>query len=152
MDVTSDTVKEALNKALDRLIQADEHILRNDVNERSISHKLAEHLAAHFPGWNVDCEYNRNHDITKQLNNIKRIRVRVDDTDATTVFPDIIVHKRGMDDNLLVIELKKSTSRRSDSYDKDKLRAFKEQLGYQFAVFVQLKTEGDPKKEKVVWI
>ena len=55
-------VKKALKEALDQLLRADAELLNNDVNERSISHRLACYLEPLFPGWNVDCEYNRKHD------------------------------------------------------------------------------------------
>jgi hypothetical protein len=34
--------------------------------------------------------------------------IEANDTAAITVFPDIIVHHRGLEDNLLVIEMKKT--------------------------------------------
>lgn len=65
-----------------------------DANERSITHKLAEHMKGQFSGWQVDCEYNRRESGPKRLK-------------GTLVLPDIIVHRRGIPENLLVIECKK---------------------------------------------
>ena len=144
-------VEAALNEALDQLLRSDSAILAMDVNERSISHRLASYLEPFFPGWNVDCEYNRNHDDPKRLN-IRRRNILSDDTQATTVFPDIIVHHRGTDDNFVVIEMKKTTSQETDDYDLEKLHAFKEQLRYQFAIFVKVRTGGAPSIESVQWI
>lgn len=144
-------IEDALEASLDKLILADREIITNDINERSISHRLANYLEPHFPGWNVDCEYNRNHDDPKRLQ-IQRRNIESDDTQATTVFPDIIIHRRGTDDNLVVIEMKKTTSQESDSYDIGKLNAFKEQLGYQFAIFIKVRTGGAAGIEKVDWI
>lgn len=45
---------------LNQLIASDDYLLKLDVNERSITHKLAEHYQKFFPDWNVDCEYNKN--------------------------------------------------------------------------------------------
>ena len=144
-------IEDALEASLDKLILAEREIITNDINESSISHRLANYLEPHFPGWNVDCEYNRNHDDPKRLQ-IQRRNIESDDTQATTVFPDIIIHRRGTDDNLVVIEMKKTTSQESDSYDIGKLNAFKEQLGYQFAIFIKVRTGGAAGIEKVDWI
>jgi hypothetical protein len=144
-------IEKAIIAALDLLLRADADILEIDINERTISHIFANYLKSHFPGWNVDCEYNRNHDDPKRLN-IQRRNVTSDDTQATTVYPDIIVHRRGTDQNLLVIEMKKTTNQESDDYDLGKLRAFKQQLGYRFAVFIKVKTDGVVGIDRVQWI
>jgi hypothetical protein len=86
--------------------------------------QLAGYLEPFFGGWNVDCEYNRNHDDPKRLE-IPGRNVRLDDTQARTIFPDIIVHERGTDKNPLVIEMKKTTSKESDNFDLHELRAFR---------------------------
>ncbi|WP_414828525.1 hypothetical protein [Alteromonas sp. H39] len=144
-------VESALNDSLEQLIRADGDILVMDVNERTISHRLASYLEPHFQGWNVDCEYNRNHDDPKRLK-IRRRNIQSDDTQATTVFPDIIVHHRGTNENFVVIEMKKTSSQESDGYDLAKLNAFKEQLGYQFAIFVKVRTGSQPAVEDVQWV
>jgi hypothetical protein len=144
-------IEHALFISLDQLIRADADILINDINERTISHRLANYLESHFPGWNVDCEYNRDHEDPKRLD-IQRRNIKSDDTQATTVYPDIIVHQRGTDNNLVVIEIKKTTSQEDDDYDKGKLGAFKTQLGYQFAIFIKLRTGGTAGVETVEWI
>lgn len=47
--------------------------------------------------------------------------------------------------NLLVIEMKKSTSSEDDGYDLKKLSAFKKELSYKYAVFMRLRTNAvDP--------
>ena len=144
-------VESALNNSLNQLLRSDGDILAMDVNERSISHRLASYLEPFFQGWNVDCEYNRNHDDPKRLE-IRRRNIQSDDTQATTVFPDIIVHRRGTDENFVVIEMKKTSSQEADDYDLEKLNAFKEQLGYQFAIFVKVRTGGNPGIDSVQWV
>lgn len=144
-------VYKVLFAALNLLLRADADILEIDANERTISHRLANYLEPYFPGWNVDCEYNRNHDDPKRLD-IPRKNVSSDDTQATTVFPDIIVQKRGTNKNLLVVEIKKTTSRENDEYDLNKLCAFKQQLNYRFAVFVKLKTDGEIGIDRIIWL
>jgi hypothetical protein len=61
-----------------------------------------------------------------------------DDTEGRTVYPDIIVHSRGSDDNLLVLELKKEGL--STSFDEAKLRAYQSELGYRFAYLLVVRT------------
>lgn len=146
-----DQIEKALNEALHMLLERDADILRVDINERTISHRLAGYLEPFFKNWNVDCEYNRNHDDPKRLK-IPRRNVRSDDTQASTVFPDMIIHKRGTDENLLVIEMKKTSSQEKDDFDLQKLNAFKGQLGYQFAVFIKLRTNGEAAIEEIKWV
>ncbi len=143
-------IEQALNEALGSLLEKDAFILKADVNERTISHRLAGYLEPYFLGWDVDCEYNRNHDDPKRLA-IPRRDISNDDIQARTVFPDVIVHKRGTDENLLVIEMKKTTSQELDKFDLRKLDAFKEQLGYKFAVFVKVRTDATPRIETISW-
>ncbi|GJL61207.1 MAG: hypothetical protein NPIRA03_40640 [Nitrospirales bacterium] len=148
----SNDIERFVQAALYRLYDRDAEILRNDVNERTITHKLAEYLEPEFPGWNVDCEYNRNHDQTKKLQSLRGDVAPIDDTDGISVFPDIIVHKRITDENLLVIEVKKSTSRKSPDFDKQKLLAFKEELNYQHALFLQVTTGKNELSAKLEWM
>ena len=103
----------------------DNDLLCRDANERSITHKFAEHLQSQFEHLKVDCEYNRHGDDAKRLASILRPEdIGTDCTDAKTVYPDIIVHKRGCDcSNALVIEVKKSNGR-DTNLDKRKLRMF----------------------------
>lgn len=128
-------------------------MLQNDVNERSITHRFACYLQELFHGWNVDCEYNKNHDQTKKLIEYRRKKVAMNDTQGTSVFPDIIVHRRMGDNNLLVIEVKKSTNNEPDEVDLGKLSVFKQELKYTYALFLRLKT-GDQNvgEEEKKWV
>lgn len=56
-----------LHQALNVLLRADGYLLANNLSERSITHKLAEHLQNLFFEWNVDCEFNRNLDLPKEI-------------------------------------------------------------------------------------
>jgi hypothetical protein len=135
----SELVQSGLDSAIRQLIARDSQLLVLDVNERSVTHKLAEYLQDEFPTWDVDCEYNRDHDDPKRLD-IQREEVSTDDDQGVTVFPDIIVHKRDTDENFIVIEVKKNTNSRGDDYDMRKLNAFKAELGYRHAAFLKLRT------------
>lgn len=132
-----------IREAIDLLLKHDSYLLTCDLNERSITHKFAEHLQRGFPEWHVDCEYNRDHHDPKRLDLPPRHDISSDDLHAKTVFPDIIIHHRDTDDNFVVIEVKKSSNPEGDEWDLRKLRAFKEQLGYQIAMFVRFLTDTD---------
>jgi hypothetical protein len=137
-------VEERVRAALDTLLEQDGFLLFADVNERSITHRLAMYLQSLFPEWNVDCEYNRDGHDPKELD-LPVSGANEYDTDATTVYPDIIVHKRDSQNNLLVIEAKKSTSSRRDiQFDLVKLEQYRRQLRYEHALFVEFVTAVKP--------
>ena len=133
-------IEQRVIQAAESLVTYDGYLLTCDLNERSITHKFAEHLQREFPEWNVDCEYNRDHDDTKRLDLPPRRNISSDDLDAKTVYPDIIVHRRGTDLNIVVIEVKKSTNPEGDGWDKRKLAAFRTQLAYRVALFFRFRT------------
>ena len=65
MDAQFNKLKEILSMVINELKLKDYYLLEKDVNERSITHKLAgylqKHLSEHFDEhYDVDCEYNRN--------------------------------------------------------------------------------------------
>jgi hypothetical protein len=150
----TELIELAVKSAVRKLQAKDGFLIRNDVNERSITHWLAFYLQREFPGWHVDCEYNRNHEDPKTLCLPRRNDLSSDDTHARTVFPDIIVHRRDKDDNLLVVEVKKSTNPdlQSEEFDKRKLKAFKKELGYRFAAFIYLATAREAEPYRIEWI
>jgi hypothetical protein len=144
---TPEEIERKVDSALSMFMEKDRFLLEKDVHERSITHKLAIYFQKEFTDWDVDCEYNRDGHQTKRLNvDSRTMRVAPNDTDAVTVFPDIIVHHRGKggeDNNLLVIEVKKTTNPHPDSFDRHKLQVFKDELGYTYALFLQFLTRRD---------
>lgn len=125
MGISEVRVHKKVKDALEAFYREERLLLDVNASERSISHKLAEHLQDQFRRLNVDCEYNRRGNDIKRLQFPGDSSARMDDLEAKTVFPDIIVHERGHDDNnLLVIEIKKSSSGLNRNYDYEKLRAF----------------------------
>ena len=145
-------IKRRLNMAIEVLRLNDNYLLINDVNERSISHKLATYMEQTFgKTYDIDCEYNRN------IGDIKKISILKSKWDELSncptedeifcekkVFPDIIVHKRGKaDKNLLIIEVKKSTSTVSEDYDIEKLKYYTNptnDLNYKYGAFIKFYT------------
>ncbi len=113
-----------VENALREFFCNDDDLLCRDVNERAITHKLAEYLQRQFSDLKVDCEYNRHGDDDPKKLVVAPEHTWTDCVDAETVYPDIIVHKRGHDcSNELVIEVKKS-NRGGASRDMDKLIGF----------------------------
>lgn len=86
------------------------------------------HLQQQASPWHVDCEYHRNGSVPKRLYMLQMGPGRADE-EARTVFPNVIVHERD-GENHLVIEFKKSSSTVPRRADKEKLRCYKEQIGY----------------------
>lgn len=152
-------------QALDKLLQtSDTWLLKNDLSEQSISHRIAFHLDPLFADFNVDCEYNG--DIDRE-NNRKAISILKDelqqlgllrDKEASdlekectsrAVFPDIIIHSRGTNENnLCILEVKKSTSTVDFNYDFIKLRSYTSNhydnnLVYQLGVFIEVVIDKD---------
>lgn len=149
---TAEIVDSKIRQAISELLIHDSPLLEFDVNERTVSHQLAVYIKSEFPDWDVDCEYNRNHDDIKRLM-LPREKVDSDDTFAQTVFPDIIIHHRGTDENLVVIEIKKSSNPQSPDRDFQKLTAFKGQLGYIYAGFIKFNVEKDKVGlEQISWL
>lgn len=152
MSCTKKEIKRKIESAVGLLIERDYQLLNLNANERSISHRLAIYLGLFFEDWNVDCEYNRLDEETKRFDNLKQLKeifsdieigdINANDDEAKTVYPDIIIHKRKKQNNVLVIEIKKSigSNDRKDNIDRMKLHEFKEQLQYKNTVFLKIKT------------
>jgi len=168
-------VRDVVNRALDDLCERDRHLLDPDVNikERSITHRLGMYLQRYFGDrWDIDCEYNRNLD----GNNIKRLppppstpdqAADWTDTKGRTIYPDIIVHQRGVNThNLLVVEVKKQNSGDSQ-WDFEKVKrlqadyAHLEQIEaqkadpynmrYRYTLFIRFKKRNGRPWPKQIW-
>jgi hypothetical protein len=148
--MTEQEIKKQIQKAIDLLLEKDAVLFENDSAERAITAKLACYIQDQFPEWNVDCEYNRDFDGVKRL---KEICNPGNHEDGASVYPDIIVHRRMTSENLLVIEVKKTTNTESDECDLRKLEAFRNELGYQHGLFIRLKAgAGDIGVENMKWV
>ena len=152
-----------VRQALEKVLHVDKWLLINDLSEQSISHRIAYYLEPLFNDYNVDCEYNGDID---RPNNKKTISVLKNDLikfgllrekeasdlerECTNraVFPDIIIHKRGTnEENLCILEVKKSTSRVDYEYDFIKLRSYTSNrydnnLMYQLGIFIEVLIDG----------
>lgn len=134
-----EAIKLKLIESAQQVIMGDAYLLHNDISERAISHRLAMYLAMKFQDFDVDCEYNGNIDADNGRKHLYILNARAkelgmqntlgedDETSSRGVYPDIIVHKRGKngpDNNLLVIEIKKSSSQINGDWDTEKLSRF----------------------------
>jgi len=114
-------LKETLASALKQLFEDDQELLSRDVNERTLSFRLAHYLTPLYPDHDVDCEYNRHGDAIKRLP--APDPALTNDTKGKTIFPDILVHERGNDENNhILIEIKKSDNT-DTARDIEKLRS-----------------------------
>lgn len=150
-------VRSALERALECLVREHAALFTADANERSITHWLASIIAPMFPTWHVDCEYNRVGAQPKRVV-VPASDVPANDRDAQTVYPDIIVHRRNTDENLLVIEAKKAARVSAVVDDEQKLDAFVYTptsgggLGYRFGALVVLHTVEFPSANIAKWL
>jgi len=151
-----DTIKQKLVECVLQLVHKDAYLLHNDISERAISHRLAVYLTPQFNDFDVDCEYNGNIDADNGRKYIYILNARAkalglrdinggdDETTYRGVYPDIIVHKRGKngaENNLLIIEIKKSSSLVNGDWDAEKLSRFtsseyENRFDYRFGAFV----------------
>lgn len=148
MNSNFDEVQQKVKCSLNKLMDFDHFLLEKNVNERSITHKLAEYLQMEFKNWNVDCEYNKM--VNGEFIDPKRMMFTVEDvesndTDAKTIFPDIIIHKRKSKDNLLVVEVKKSINNQNRLKDERKLETFtkSDHFKYSFGLNIILPVKND---------
>jgi len=107
--------------ALARFYGRESYLFDHDLGERTLTHRLAVHLEHQFPGWEVDCDYDRLGERTLRLPH--GTIVSTDDHLAKSVYPDIVVHQRAIPDNLLAIEVRKASNHQPAEHDRHKLRA-----------------------------
>ena len=48
-----------LVSAIREFYARERHLLEKDLGERTLTHRLAVQVEKQFPGWEVDCDYNR---------------------------------------------------------------------------------------------
>ena len=146
--ISDEEIKPRFFVALDQLFKNDAFLLENKTHERSVAHKLAEYLQQQFSGWHVDCEYNRHGLDPKRIPGIENCEA---ERSSNLVLPDIIIHHRNTDDNLLVIEVKPRKSETVDECDNAKLVEFTKEDGkyrYQFGLFIGFDRLNEP---QIVW-
>jgi len=121
-----------VQRAIDALYAYDYKLFELRADEWSIAHRFALYLEREIPGWNVDCEYNKQGENYDPKTNARSVRK------TKRARPDIILHHRGQlsrEHNLLVVELKVA-----DTADDTKVKEFtrspagKRKFQYQFGL------------------
>ena len=107
--------------ALQEFYRRETFLFERDLGERTLTHRLAVHIEKQFPGWDVDCDYNRLGERTLRLPH--GTIVSTDDPFGKSIYPDIVVHQREIPNNLLAIEVRKSANHQPPEHDRHKLRA-----------------------------
>ena len=116
--MTTPEILRKIDLAVQTLFSNDSYLLERKLNERTIAFKLAEYLQPLFNGYNVDSEYNGD---AEKINDrkalaiaedrIRQIGIDPNEDNSYSISPDIIIHKRGHNDNnLVIIEVKKDIS------------------------------------------
>ena len=137
-------------KAKNKFLKNEKEIIEIDINERTLSARLMFHLQTlllneiyqeNYKEYSVDCEYNRmNKDMKKIIQ---------EDNIVNLIYPDIILHKRNSNDNLIAIEMKKICSNnKAKNKDRIKLKALTNSKGkndfhYILGVYFEVDTTGN---------
>jgi hypothetical protein len=132
-------VRLRLEKGLGHFFEKDRKLLESGIREDSLAHQLARHLAVEFAGFDVDAEYDKMH-----VGGIPHQKKYIGlDGKERGAIPDIIVHRRQHMDNFVAIEIKKAENKRDRLKDFEKLNAYRSQLQYRFAVFLEIGLKND---------
>jgi len=113
-----------LNKVIDALREFYAHegfLFEKDVGERAMTHRFAVYLERQFPGWSVDCNYDRLGERTLHLPH--GTIISTDDHLGKSIYPDVVVHQREIPNNLLSVEIRHAGNHSSIEHDRQKLKA-----------------------------
>ena len=111
---------EKVVKAVEAFYAGEGVLFDKDLGERTLTHRMAVHLEQQFDGWEVDCDYNR---LGERLLKLPHgTIVSTDDELGKSIFPDIVVHRRAVPENLLAVEVRKATNHQPIEHDHHKLR------------------------------
>ena len=110
----------ALDQSVTLLLRNDSTLLTRAINERAVSSRLADYMRGLFVGFHVDADYNGDMDkpndekaLSIAKNRLEEIGYKVNKDNTYRIYPDIIVHERGTNENnLVVIEVKKDSSQK----------------------------------------
>lgn len=126
----SEAAIEYCKAAVSDFYKNDFELINLDCSERCMMFRIGLYLNKYiesdirFDGFSVDCEYNRKMDKIKSIEN-------------KHIIPDILIHERNSDCNLVVLELKKCGG--LISYDKVKLRTLTDSnSSYSYAIGLEI--------------
>ena len=116
-------IQQCVDKAIAAFNEKEEYLIRNNLSERCVCSKFAIYLDREiqnsvFSGYVIDVEYNRGY--RKREHAIKQLH-------GKNINVDLIVHRRGYHDlygfdNLICIEMKKTSKPAKLQNDKNRLR------------------------------
>jgi hypothetical protein len=142
---------QAVEDAVRLIFTNDSSLLKNDVAERAICSKLAAYLEPHFPNHKVDIEYNRHGLEPKKVYLPEYCR----GGGEKKIYPDVVVHQRGHDNqNLLVIQAKKESNREPRECDRAIVVAMKHEFQYKYGLLIEFPSgpKAMERKAKLEWI
>ena len=140
--------KKKLHAAVSDLYKNDELILsqKYHMRENTITHRLAVYLEDHFQedGYVVDIEYNRmqrfyqgvGEDVSILL--AEKLKGGAVSNKENLINPDIVVHKRDTNDNLVEIEVRRAWDHDQALYDLRKVNEYMKILRYRYGVYLEL--------------
>ena len=146
-------------KAKNKFLKEEKEIIKIDVNERTLSARLMFHLQTlllseiyqeSYKEYSVDCEYNRRKEIVKILPKEYRELEKKD----KQIYPDIILHQRNSEKNLMIIEMKKTYSLdeggKNENRDRLKfLTSLRKENKYKYLLGVYFEVNKFPDKCKI---
>lgn len=149
-----------LAKAVVRLL-SDEDLIKTNPGEPVLTSELLRLMHDQFPGWRVNHLYDRKESNQKRLRYPKGGVIK----DAP-IIPDIIVHKVGIKDNLLVVEAKRHPNRDDgdDVWKLEGLTAADGKYAYKLGVHLTFKirkrlvahcevySDGQANKDATAWL
>lgn len=138
-----DRLLKIVNDTLDILYEKENYLFINDLSERNMVFHFAFYFIeqlknTEYENLSVDCEYNRNKLDERGFKEI------IYDKKRHRIFPDLILHKRGFNDNnILAIEFKKANNSDRNGFKSDyyKLMALTDKNGefkYHLGLFIVL--------------
>lgn len=108
-------LKELLKNSIEKVYQESPSLLEKKGIEQAIVFRVGIHLHSMIKEENalaryhLDCEYNKKGDNPKK------------DINGNVIRPDLLIHKRGEDNNILAVEFKGGWNQKNIDNDKDKL-------------------------------
>lgn len=146
-------------KAKNKFLKEEKEIIEIDINERTLSARLMLHLQTlllneiyqeNYKEYSVDCEYNRRKEIVKILPKEYRELEKKD----KQIYPDIILHQRNSEKNLMIIEMKKtySSDEGGKNENRDRLKfltSLRKENKYKYLLGVYFEVNKFPDKCKI---
>lgn len=136
-----DVIKRKIKHCIERIYEDDSDLFDRNNYEVTISSKLAQYLFVEFKEYDVDCEYDKHINQEKEVKELNQ-----------NIRPDIIIHRRGTDEeNLVYIEIKTDHNRESRELDYCKIKAMTKQkgeYGYSLGLFIDFNRDKENLKIK----